>query len=519
MRPSSHSFVTPHLLAGCLAAAVGFGTASRAGWPWPLRLTTAAIALLLVALAFRRESIGRWLGGRFERFLAEPHGPKTQRRCLTSALLATGVGIGLLPFGGGQWALALVCIALGAMAFYWGTKVCPSSRAKRAAAGIAIGGYLLSLSANFVAGAAAGQTSLERSLGIIERGTSHIAEDTAQLKHSNARIEERQAEHGRQLQRVLEHLERTPGAAAPAALPPEVLAAAEDLLKSRSARDRAASAIVLGRWDLADTELADLQADPAAAETFEVKMLVGRRLKAAGLYDEAIAPLEFAYRLRPDNYSARDQLAMALLFSRKRTPAMRQRAIELLEGCLHLPGLTPLQKGYTQQALGMAWSTDPSGKEPGDSDKAIAYFEAALTVLTRDASPGGWSLTQGTLADEWIIRPKGNKAENLQRGIALYEELLTFFTRDSNPKMWAWSHQAIGMALAELQREDERNRCDILRRSIASYKAAMLVYSQGDEYSDSRRSLQTLLDIQTRRYDRFGCGRTGTPADAIAPAN
>jgi hypothetical protein len=60
---------------------------------------------------------------------------------------------------------------------------------------------------------------------------------------------------------------------------------------------------------------------------------------------------------------------------------------------------------------------------PADSDpeKAIAAYEAALSVTTRAQLPDEWALTQNNLGRAYLNRIRGDRADNLEKSIAAYE--------------------------------------------------------------------------------------------------
>ncbi|MCZ0902574.1 tetratricopeptide repeat protein, partial [Microcoleus sp. HI-ES] len=68
----------------------------------------------------------------------------------------------------------------------------------------------------------------------------------------------------------------------------------------------------------------------------------------------------------------------------------------------------------------------------GDNlEKAIAFYEAALQVYTRQAFPEYWALTQNNLANAYNYRIKGDRGDNLEKAIAFYEAALQVYTRQA----------------------------------------------------------------------------------------
>jgi Tetratricopeptide repeat len=54
------------------------------------------------------------------------------------------------------------------------------------------------------------------------------------------------------------------------------------------------------------------------------------------------------------------------------------------------------------------------GERADNLERAIGYYEAVLTVLTRDAFPTYWAGTQNNLAAAYLNRIRGSRADNLE---------------------------------------------------------------------------------------------------------
>ena len=81
----------------------------------------------------------------------------------------------------------------------------------------------------------------------------------------------------------------------------------------------------------------------------------------------------------------------------------------------------------------MNFGTDYSDRIRGDHaenlELAIKSLEAALTVLTREALPQEWAMTQMNLGTDYSDRIRGDHAENLELAIKSLEAALTVLTR------------------------------------------------------------------------------------------
>ena len=60
-------------------------------------------------------------------------------------------------------------------------------------------------------------------------------------------------------------------------------------------------------------------------------------------------------------------------------------------------------------------------------EKAIAFFEAALQVYTRDAFAQDWAMTQNNLANAYKDRIKGDRGENIEKAIAFFQAALEVY--------------------------------------------------------------------------------------------
>ncbi|MEZ2276654.1 MAG: tetratricopeptide repeat protein, partial [Microcoleus sp.] len=69
-----------------------------------------------------------------------------------------------------------------------------------------------------------------------------------------------------------------------------------------------------------------------------------------------------------------------------------------------------------------------NGSRADNLERAIAFYEAALTVYTLEDFPEKWAMTQNNLATAYWERINGSRADNLERAIAFYEAALTVYT-------------------------------------------------------------------------------------------
>gem|GEM_PF-6964187 len=178
----------------------------------------------------------------------------------------------------------------------------------------------------------------------------------------------------------------------------------------------------------------------------------------------------------------------------------------------------PMEWATTQNNLGIAWRTMPTGDRAANLTKAIACYEDALKEFTRAAAPMQWAATQNNLGLAWGDMPTGDRAANLTKAIACYKDALKERTRAAAPMDWAMTHY--NLALAHLAEQPNQAACALLRRSITSSKAALLVYTPEafpSEHADTTNNLAIIRD----RYEQKNChtGPNAVPFDAIPPAD
>jgi len=275
----------------------------------------------------------------------------------------------------------------------------------------------------------------------------------------------------RQLQE-LDQRQKTPGEHRP-----ELTAADRALLEGAKAhgdaKARAQAAIIAGDFAAADPLIEEVT-KRAASELFDALTLKGDRHYYAGESDAAIAPYEKALELRPDDFTARNNAAIAHNQARLGDIAAHQRrAIEIHKHTLTLAPDHSLSWATTQHNLGTAWGVLPTGDRGENLRRAIACCEAALEVYTRAAHPVDWATTQNNLGTAWGQLPTGDRGENLRRAIACFEAALEVYTRAAHPVAWAATQHNLAIASAELADYPGEDRCARLTLAIGAGEGAL----------------------------------------------
>ena len=131
----------------------------------------------------------------------------------------------------------------------------------------------------------------------------------------------------------------------------------------------------------------------------------------------------------------------------------------------------------TQNNLANAYSNRINGSRAENLERAIEFYEAALTVYTLEAFREYWATIQNNLANAYSDRINGSRAENLERAIEFYEAALTVYTFEDFPEDWAMTQN--NLAAAYYSRING-SRAENLERAIEFYQAALTVYTFED---------------------------------------
>lgn len=97
---------------------------------------------------------------------------------------------------------------------------------------------------------------------------------------------------------------------------------------------------------------------------------------------------------------------------------------------------------------------------------AEAKGDRAVILFASD----GWAVLQDNLGEAYRKRLKGDRAESIERAIAAYDAALTLWRRDAYPAKWAMAHTNLGEAYSA---RIHGKRADNLDRAIAAYRAAL----------------------------------------------
>lgn len=174
-------------------------TTSALSWPIALRLGAAASAVAIALLLMTARLWGVWLfrllqartpqaAALFWHLCLDKHNPALKRRVLTACAIVACASLILYAIfpEARQWALVGITMALGALLGYFGLKCC-RNRDGKGKVFAAIAGYLLSLSANYLADATArdqtGKT-LASVAGVLEEILREVRETKGMVRQA-----------------------------------------------------------------------------------------------------------------------------------------------------------------------------------------------------------------------------------------------------------------------------------------------------------------------------------------------
>jgi tetratricopeptide (TPR) repeat protein len=157
-------------------------------------------------------------------------------------------------------------------------------------------------------------------------------------------------------------------------------------------------------------------------------------------------------------------------------------AIQLAEEATRLLAKRPSRNSRYQWArgqylLGNNYMDIPTGNRVTNLQRAITYYQAALSIFTEADYPADWASVQNNLGVAHAELPIGDRATNLQRAITHYQAALRVYTEAGYPTEWASTQNNLGNAYARLLGGDQNTN---LLQAIAYYEAALQVRTEAD---------------------------------------
>jgi tetratricopeptide (TPR) repeat protein len=135
----------------------------------------------------------------------------------------------------------------------------------------------------------------------------------------------------------------------------------------------------------------------------------------------------------------------------------------------------PEKWAMTQNNLGNAYGERIRNDRAENLEQAIAAYQNALQVRTREAFPEDWAMTQNNLGGAYWNRIRGDRAENLEQAITAYQNALQVYTREAFPEKWAMTQNNLGATYRERIQGD---RAENLEQAVTAYQNDLQVYTR-----------------------------------------
>lgn len=215
-----------------------------------------------------------------------------------------------------------------------------------------------------------------------------------------------------------------------------------------------------------------------------------RKVLAANNTEEKIAAIDAAlllFSMQSDSRAGQDNIGKGLLlFQLGEAWADRQegarfnnleRAIAAYDAALTLFSreANPALWAQAQHNLGTVYIDRMLGDRADNIERAIAAYYAALNVATSAFSLEDRAIVQVSLANAYRIRMRGNNDANVEDAIAASETALTVLSREASPEPWAVGQANLGAAYLERSHGDH---ADNMERAITAFESAATIYTR-----------------------------------------
>jgi tetratricopeptide (TPR) repeat protein len=134
----------------------------------------------------------------------------------------------------------------------------------------------------------------------------------------------------------------------------------------------------------------------------------------------------------------------------------------------------PQDWAMIQNNLGNAYSDRLQGEYAENLEKAITAYELALQIHTREKFPENWAGIQNNLGNTYGVRLRGERAENLEKAITAFELALQIWTRETFPQNWMGIQNNLGKTYCDRLRGE---RAENLEKAISIFELALQVWT------------------------------------------
>jgi class 3 adenylate cyclase/predicted ATPase len=144
----------------------------------------------------------------------------------------------------------------------------------------------------------------------------------------------------------------------------------------------------------------------------------------------------------------------------------------------------------TQNNLGNAYLSLPTGDRRENLARAIACYQAALRVWTERDFPVQWATTQNNLGTAYDDLPSGDRSENLVNAIACYQAALRVRTERDFPAQWATTQFNLGIAY-----ETMTNGEPARQQAIRCFESAARGYAAVGLTDEAEKARQSAAEL------------------------
>lgn len=170
------------------------------------------------------------------------------------------------------------------------------------------------------------------------------------------------------------------------------------------------------------------------------------------------------------------------------------------------PAAAPQEWARAQSNLGTLLQAQAERTEEEDTAdslylQAIAAYNAALAVYTRNDHPQEWARIQNNMG---VIL---SKLGAIEEAVATFRTALEIFTRSDYPQDWALTHYNLGNMLQfQASEKKEAAAIDLLRQSAAAYQQALEIYTP-QQHPEEWGWAQHKLGVSLYQQGRLSAGR------------
>ncbi|MEM7713876.1 MAG: CHAT domain-containing protein, partial [Cyanobacteria bacterium P01_A01_bin.68] len=187
-----------------------------------------------------------------------------------------------------------------------------------------------------------------------------------------------------------------------------------------------------------------------------------------------------------------------------------EKAIAFYNAALEVRTRNEFPQDWATTQINLANAYKNRGKESkaDNIENAITFSKAALEVYTRNDFPQRWAMTQNNLANAYIKRVKGNKADNIENAIACYQNALTVFTFTTLPIKCLKTARNLGNLLLQIQRWEQ---------AINAYDKAIQAVELSRSWTINNTHRQEIIEeaIDVYKHIVQACIKNGQPEKAV----